>query len=135
MKQLVAIALCFSSFVAAVQGCGEGVLVVGGEGAQGPLQELHLLTNTGWCQNIDLPKLPEPLVQPSVLLADYSIFSNISPEVKEYVIVCGFATETVCRYAGVGDAEWKPMPGAPTPNPPSPAHEHTYPPQPFVSNH
>ena len=54
------------------QCCDEGLLFVGGEGADGPLDTIHLLTKDGWCKNLDLPPLPEALPSPSVYFLDWS---------------------------------------------------------------
>jgi len=95
----------FASLVINVQCCDEGLLFVGGEGPDGPLDTIHLLTKDGWCKNLDLPPLPEALPSPSVYFPDWSKL-NYPEDYKEYVVLCGFSSGKLCRYARPGNEEW-----------------------------
>ena len=89
--------------VGLVSSCDDSLLIVGGQDSSGPLSSLSLLTPSGWCQNINLPSLPEPVVSPAVHL--------FTPDnsVRNIIIVCGFVSQP-CMWSESGAGSWHSLP-------------------------
>jgi len=83
--------------------CEDSLLIVGGEDASGPLTSLHLLTPTGWCQDINIPPMPEPVENPAVH------FFSPDNTVRNILIVCGFTSEP-CMWSESGADTWHSLP-------------------------
>merc|ERR1719193_723583 len=70
-----------------------GVIILGGEGPDGPLDTVAVLTESGWCppENIIIPSLP---LAATGLIAHHGNM-NAQGE-REYLVLCGFPGETSC---------------------------------------
>eukprot|EP00092_Neocalanus_flemingeri_P015720 GFUD01017017.1.p1 GENE.GFUD01017017.1~~GFUD01017017.1.p1 ORF type:complete len:427 (+),score=92.81 GFUD01017017.1:69-1349(+) len=83
--------------------CDDSLLLVGGQDASGPLSSMHLLTPSGWCQDIDFPALPEPVTNPGV-----HIFTLKDTD-RHILIVCGFPSDH-CKFTENGSDQWNSLP-------------------------
>jgi len=107
MKQLNIVAT-FLVGVSFCNVCEESVLLVGGQDASGPLSSMQLLTESGWCDNINFPDLEEPIVNPGVYAFEESRYRKI------ILIVCGFADGN-CKWTHNGAIDWLPLQVPPSP--------------------
>eukprot|EP00091_Calanus_sinicus_P006849 TRINITY_DN17635_c0_g1_i1.p1 TRINITY_DN17635_c0_g1~~TRINITY_DN17635_c0_g1_i1.p1 ORF type:complete len:134 (+),score=10.97 TRINITY_DN17635_c0_g1_i1:103-504(+) len=98
MKQAYIFAAFFVGF-SICNACEESLLVVGGMDESGPLSSMYLLTSNGWCQDINFPSLPEPIVNPGVYVFEES------RNMKIIIIVCGFADGN-CKWTNNGAVNW-----------------------------
>eukprot|EP00091_Calanus_sinicus_P017088 TRINITY_DN3687_c0_g1_i1.p1 TRINITY_DN3687_c0_g1~~TRINITY_DN3687_c0_g1_i1.p1 ORF type:complete len:207 (+),score=65.74 TRINITY_DN3687_c0_g1_i1:58-621(+) len=71
-----------------------GVIILGGEGPQGPVDTVSVLTESGWCpsENVIIPPLP---IAASGLTAHHGQVVG-SHDDREYLMVCGFPGESAC---------------------------------------
>jgi len=100
---MMKILLSLLMLVGLVSSCDDSLLIVGGQDSTGPLSSLSLLTPGGWCKDINLPSLPEPVVSPAVHL-----FSPANT-VRNIIIVCGFVSQP-CRWSESGADTWHSLP-------------------------
>jgi len=89
--------LCLSAL-----GSDLGLIIFGGEGPDGPLSTVSVLTENGWCpqENILLPPLP---VAASNLKAFHGIETNLRP----YIVVCGFPGDIPCYETTLSFPTWR----------------------------
>jgi len=84
-----------------------GVIILGGDGPEGPLDNVAVLTESGWCppENIIIPPLPMPATG---LTAHHGAADSSH---REYLVVCGFPGETACFQISPlnGHFEWTPV--------------------------
>merc|ERR1719481_2267803 len=69
-----------------------GVLIFGGEGPEGLLDTVSVLTEHGWCPQ-DKVLLP-PLPMAATGLTAYHGYEN--ENVRPFIVVCGFPGESAC---------------------------------------
>ena len=84
-----------------------GVIILGGDGPEGPLDNVAVLTESGWCppENTIIPPLPMPATG---LTAHHGAADSSH---REYLVVCGFPGETACFQISPlnGHFEWTPV--------------------------
>merc|ERR1719347_84062 len=82
-----------------------GVLIFGGEGPEGLLNTVSVLTEHGWCPQ-DKVLLP-PLPMAATGLTAYHGYEN--ENVRPFIVVCGFPGESACYYTSLSSQVWRPM--------------------------
>jgi len=84
-----------------------GVIILGGDGPEGPLDNVAVLTESGWCppDNVIIPPLPMPATG---LTAHHGTMDSSH---REYLVVCGFPGESACFQISPlnGHFEWTPV--------------------------
>jgi len=87
-----------------------GVIILGGEGEDGPVDTVSLLTEEGWCppENVILPPLP---MAASELTAHHGQSPWNEPEERPYLMVCGFPEGAACYQISPlnGHIVWTPV--------------------------
>jgi len=83
-----------------------GVIIFGGEGPDGPVDTVSVLTEHGWCpqDHVLLPSLP---LAASGLTAYYGFELGIWG--RPFIVVCGFPGDIACYYTSLNNPWWRPM--------------------------
>ena len=82
-----------------------GVLIFGGEGPDGPVDTVSVLTEQGWCpqEHVLLPSLP-------LAASHLSAYHGYETEQgRPFIVVCGFPGDQPCYYTTLTNPVWQPM--------------------------
>merc|ERR1712123_378081 len=73
-----------------------GVIILGGQGPDGPLDTVSVLTESGWCpqENVIIP--PLPMAAEGLTAHHGQMVGDGADGEREYLMVCGFPEESAC---------------------------------------